>query len=229
VTTPVTLVPIEQRPSRWTVASLLVGLPLAYWVMGAVTPWAGQLFDRRDYGAFYGFWLSVVVLHWLSVAVCLVVLRRNGISLTDVGAPDLLRTMRMIALLAAIGVLFVLVRSTLGPVTVFGGTPFFANGSPTDAPQRLVWVVLAITAGVCEEFVYRGTALTLLRRRGLRTGAAVALATISFALMHGPAGIFGFPLVGTLAVVMSIVYLRTRSLAPGMFAHALLDLAAMLT
>ena len=90
-------------------------------------------------------------------------------------------------------------------------------------------MVVALTAGLCEEFVYRGVALTLLRRRGFGPVASVAIAAVPFALMHGPPGIFGFPFVGTLAVVMSILYLRTRSLAPGMGAHALLDLAAMLT
>ena len=220
---------VQRRPSSWTVANLLAGLPLAYWVKDAVTPWGDQLFDQHDRHAFYGFWLSVVVLHWASVIVCAVVLHRHGIGFSDLGVPDRRRAIRTVALLVVVGLLFVLVRSLLGPVTIFGGTPFFGTASPADVPQRLVWVVVAITAGLCEEFVYRGVALTLLQRRGFSPVASVALASVPFALMHGPGGIFGFPYLGTLAVVMSIIYLRARSLAPVMGAHALLVLSAMLT
>lgn len=220
---------VDPRPRASTVAGLLVGLPLAYWVKDAVFPWAGQLFGHRDHHAFYGFWLSVVVLHWASVVVCVAVVRRNGIGLSDLGLPGRRRVIRTIALLAVVGLFLVLIRSLLGPVTIFGGTPFFGNGSPAGGPQRLVWVVVAVTAGLCEEFVYRGVALTLLRRRGFSPVASAAFACVPFALMHGPAGIFGFPFVGTLAVLMSILYLRTRSLAPGMSLHALLDLSVILT
>ena len=220
---------VERRPSRWTVAGLLVGLPMAYWVKDALTPWGDQLFDQHNHHAFYGFWLSVVVLHWVSVIVCVAVLRRHGIGLSAIGVPDRRRAIRTVALPAVAGLCFVLARSVLGPITIFGGTPFFGAASPVDVPQRLVWVIVATSAGLCEEFVYRGVALTLLQRRGFSPVASVAIATVPFALMHGPGGIFGFPYVGTLAVVMSIIYLRTRSLAPGMGSHALLDLSAMLT
>jgi membrane protease YdiL (CAAX protease family) len=230
VTTPA-LAPaeVECRPGWSTVVGLLVGIPATYWVKDAVTPWGDQLFDQHDQHAFYAFWLSVVLLHWASVVVCVIVLRRHRVGLSDLGAPDRRRAIRTVALPLVVGLVFVLARSLLGPVTIFGGTPFFGVAAPVDVPQRLVWVVVAITAGVCEEFVYRGVALTMLQRRGFGTTASVALATIPFALMHGPGGILGFPYVGTLAVVMSILYLRTRSLAPGTGAHALIDLSAMLT
>jgi uncharacterized protein len=220
---------VVRRPSTWTVAGLLVGIPLSYWIKDALTPWGDRLFDQHDRQAFYGFWMSVVALHWLSVVVCLAVLRRDGIGLHHLGVPDRRRAIRTVALPAVVGVVFVIVRSLLGPITILGGDVFFGIASPADVPQRLVWVVVGITAGVCEELVYRGVALTLLRRRGFSTAAAVAMATIPFALMHGPAGIFGFPILGALAVGMSILYLRTRSLAPGMATHALIVLGAMLT
>ncbi len=220
---------VGHRPNSWTVAGVLAGVPLAYWLKDAVTPWGDRLWDQHDSDAFYAFWLSVIVLHWASAAVCAGVLGRHGVALSDLGVPDRRRLTRIVVLLAVTGLGIVLTRSVLGPVTIFGGTPFFGAGSPVDTPQRLLWVAVAITAGLCEEFVYRGVALSLLRRRGFSPVASVAVATIPFALMHGPGGIIGFPFVGTLAVIMSILYLRTRSLAPGMTAHATLVLAAMLT
>lgn len=219
---------IDRRPRASTVIALLVGLPLAYWVKDAVFPWAGRLFGHGDHRAFYGFWGSVVLLHWASVVVGVVALRHQGIGLSELGLPDWRRAIRTAAALVVAGAILVLLRSEFGRVTMFGSTPFFGSGAPVGALQRLVWVPVAVTAGMCEEFVYRGVALSLLRRRGLGTKASIAVAAVSFALMHGPAGIFGFPFVGTLAVLMSIVYLRTKSLVPGTVLHALLDLSVVL-
>ena len=68
------------------------------------------------------------------------VLRRHGIGLSDIGLPNRRRAIRTIAVLAVVGLLLVLIRSLLGPVTIFGGTPFFGHGSPADGSQRLVWI-----------------------------------------------------------------------------------------
>src|SRR5205814_429483 len=94
-----------------------------------------QLFDQHNHHAFYGFWLSVVVLHWLSVVVCVVVLRRNGIGLTYLGVPDRSRAGRTVALPTMVGLLLVVARSCLGPFTIFGGTP--CSTSPSSSPDGL--------------------------------------------------------------------------------------------
>jgi membrane protease YdiL (CAAX protease family) len=221
---------VTARPvRRSTVLALLIAFPIAYWAKDAVFPWAHQLFGDEHHHAFYGFWISVVALHWLFVGAGIVFLRRHGMTPSDLGVPTAQEARRGLTLLIVAAVALVLVRSSLGGLSIFGGTPFFGSGSPQGLAQRLVWIPVAITAGICEEFVYRGMAITILRKTGFSTAASVALATVSFALMHGPAGIFGFPFVGTLAVVMAYLYLRTKRLAPGMVVHALLDLSVILT
>lgn len=217
------------RLSRPALAALLTGLPLAYWAKDAVLPWADQLFGQQDPHAFHGFWLSVIVLHLTTVVTCLLVLRRTGVGTEGLGLPTPRHAVWALVLLFAAGGGLLLVRTVFGPITLFGGTPFFGDGAPADHRQRLLWAIVAMTAGTCEEFIYRGVALSLLRRAGLGVPASVALATISFALMHGLAGIFGFPYLAVLAVAMSAIYLRTGRLLPGVVLHTLVDLSVILT
>jgi uncharacterized protein len=208
---------------------VLVVFPLAYWVKDAVCPWAGELFGDHDHDAFYGFWLSVVVLHWASAGISLLVLRRQGVDGAELGLPDRRAGLRRALVLAGVGLGLVAIRTVVGDLWPFAGAPFFGSGAPVGVAQRLVWVPVALTAGFCEELVYRGAALTLLRRRGLGNGVSIGLAAVSFALMHGLAGVFGFPFVAALAVAMSWIYQRTGRLQPGMTLHTLLDLSILLT
>lgn len=222
--------PAYERPvGAGVIAVVLVGFPLAYWVKDAVFPWAGDLFGDDNHDAFYGFWLSVVALHWATALTAVLVARRQRIALAELGLPDQPAALRRALVVGAIGFGLVAFRTLIGDVWPFHGTPFFGPGAPFTLAQRLVWVPVAMTAGICEELVYRGVALTLLERRGFGRGTSVGLAAVSFALMHGPAGIVGFPFVGTLAVATSWLYRRTGRLQPAMTLHSLLDLSILLT
>src|SRR5438067_8037103 len=103
---------------RSTVLALLTAFPLAYWGKDAVFPWAHQLFGNKHHHAFYGFWLSVVVLHWVFVAVGVVFLRRYGSALSDLGVPSAREARRGLTLLLGAGMAFVLIRSAFGALAI---------------------------------------------------------------------------------------------------------------
>ncbi len=60
---------------RWQVLVLMVGFPVLYW-LNSVTPWAYGLFVQRDHSHFMSFGISVLVLHWLSLATALYFVRQ---------------------------------------------------------------------------------------------------------------------------------------------------------
>ena len=87
-----------------------------------------------------------------------------------------------------------------------------------------VRVALVVTAGICEELVFRGY---LIERLALLTGnlrLAAMLAWAVFTLLHLPRwGSGGTLQIGAWALVISILYLRTRSLPACMLMHILND------
>jgi membrane protease YdiL (CAAX protease family) len=88
------------------------------------------------------------------------------------------------------------------------------------------YAALAVTAGVCEEFLYRGFAMAALSRAGLAPWAVVLISSVLFGLAHtyqGRAGVVGTTLMG---LVFGIAREALQSLGPVMVWHAVVDLAA---
>jgi uncharacterized protein len=97
---------------------------------------------------------------------------------------------------------------------------------PVTPIEYFPFAALAITAGVCEEFVYRGFAMASLSHVGLPVWLVVLATSALFGLAHAYQGRAGIMSTGIFGVVLAIGRLLTGSLIPVMFWHAGLDLAA---
>ncbi len=97
---------------------------------------------------------------------------------------------------------------------------------PVTLIEYLPYSALAVTAGVCEEFIYRGFLLAALFRTGLPVWAGVVLTSALFGLAHAYQGRAGILSTGIFGVVLALGRLGFGSLVPVMMWHAGLDLAA---
>ena len=94
---------------------------------------------------------------------------------------------------------------------------------PHNRVERAWFVPVAITAGLCEEFMYRGFLLWAFRPWLGLWGAALA-STVSFGFAHAYQGRRGAIRAGTLGAVFVVLAIAMGSVVPGMVLHALLDL-----
>jgi uncharacterized protein len=97
---------------------------------------------------------------------------------------------------------------------------------PNSRVEFLPYFALAVTAGVCEEFLYRGFAMAALTKVGLPTWSVVALTSLLFGLAHtyqGKSGVLGTGLLGVVFGCFRVVY---ESLVPVSIWHATVDLVA---
>jgi membrane protease YdiL (CAAX protease family) len=207
----------------WQVALVLVGWPAAY-LVNSFMPWSRELFGRLNSGWFYAFWASVTLLHWACVAYCV---HRAGGSLREIGLVTSQRRMLvMLACLVALGAALVFLRAhdprPPAPITI--ATVMF----PRTTGQRLFWIAMSLTAGICEELVYRGFAIRALRGRGMRAWLALMTASVSFVFVHGLAGAFAFPIYFTFGLLFGALFLWRRTLAPGVCLHTAFDMFAIL-
>jgi membrane protease YdiL (CAAX protease family) len=97
---------------------------------------------------------------------------------------------------------------------------------PTKPVERLPYCGLAVTAGVCEEFLYRGFAMAVLQRAGLPTALVVILTAAFFGLAHAYQGRSGVVATALMGILFGIGRLVFDSLAPMMVWHAGLDIVA---
>jgi len=88
------------------------------------------------------------------------------------------------------------------------------------------YCALALTAGVCEEFLYRGFAMAALSGAGLAAWMIVVLTSILFGLAHAYQGRGGMIGTGLLGLIFAVSRLFFSSLGPVVIWHAAVDIIA---
>lgn len=216
------------RITRREVLAVLIVFPTLYLVHG-FAPHSQRLFVDEDHSAWGAFWATAAILHWTSVAVVVAVLRRRRLSLADIGLDvPACKLATVGGALVALGLAFVFIRSSLGPVDILGGNPVFGIATPWTTSEWIRWIPMAITAGFCEELVYRGFGISAQVAAGATRRRAVTTATVAFVFLHGFSAFFLFPVYIALALAMTAIYRRTNSLLPGMIIHTVIDLSVIL-
>jgi sodium transport system permease protein len=92
----------------------------------------------------------------------------------------------------------------------------FLESGFDDIGLPVLLLLIAVSPGVCEELVFRGAFLGLLRRTGT-TRAAVIGSSVFFALIH--LSVFRFVPTFLLGATMGAIVVRTRSIFPAMLFH----------
>jgi CAAX protease family protein len=197
----------------------LLGFSFASAHAGSLTPFGPKIGRALGYIVVIIFEWSVVAFIWLRVS-------QRGIRMAELIGGSWARPIHFLRDLA-IAVAFLIVSAG-----VLSGLDYFVKTAPNQAirnllPQGPVEVVLflatSLTAGFCEELIYRG----YLQRQFTALMHAVAggifLQATTFALSHGYQGWRFVVLITVLAAMLGLLAHWRRSLRPGMIAHALQD------
>ena len=99
---------------------------------------------------------------------------------------------------------------------------------PHTVQERYLWLLVSVSAGICEEIVYRGFLPWYFLRgiSGLQTTFfwGVVLSTIIFALAHSYQGLKGVIGTAMLGALLAYLYFITDSLLASIILHAFLDM-----
>ncbi|WP_448639990.1 CPBP family intramembrane glutamic endopeptidase [Geodermatophilus sp. URMC 63] len=101
---------------------------------------------------------------------------------------------------------------------------------PRTPAERRLFSVVGVTAGVCEEWLYRGFFLAVVAAAGggLPVPVLVLAGAVAFGLAHAYQGRHGVVLTGVLGGVFAALYLDTGSLLLPVLLHAAVDLRFLL-
>ena len=94
----------------------------------------------------------------------------------------------------------------------------------TDAERYHFWFV-AVTAGICEEILYRGFLLGFLRAWS-GVIAAIVISSIVFGWAHIYQGYRGVPRTALVGLLLAVVVVLTKSLWPAILIHAAVDFSS---
>jgi membrane protease YdiL (CAAX protease family) len=202
----------------------VVGQPVVGW-------WSArrQRRDRRP-GARRRRYLRTTVLEWALAAVAVgLVLAAPGLDLGDLGfhwprasaytVVGVLGLVLSVALLAGL-------RRRLDRGARLVATAEVDALLPRTAAERRGFAWLALTAGVCEELLYRGFLLAVVVAEAPELGAGrlVLVSALAFAVAHTYQGVVGMLTAGVLGAGFAVLFLGTGSLLLPVLYHALIDL-----
>lgn len=94
---------------------------------------------------------------------------------------------------------------------------------PRSAREVVLWILLSVTAGICEEVVFRGYLQRQLAALAKNAWAGIVVSGLIFGSAHGYEGARRMMLVGIFGMLFGLLAHYRRSLRPGMIAHAFHD------
>jgi membrane protease YdiL (CAAX protease family) len=96
---------------------------------------------------------------------------------------------------------------------------------PNTATERAAWIFLSISAGICEEAIYRGFMIGFLHdAASLPLFGALASSSLIFGLAHFYQGVAGVLRTTVAGFAFGFLFLLSGSLIPCIVLHILLDL-----
>jgi len=218
-------------------------MPWDFWliflVLAIVVPWRGRVrlerllsqpaFSTKEKLVLYG---TTIAFQWILLGVVAWRAMARGLTQSELGLGrgfDATIVMWSVIGALALGAFQWFNLGRLGSMT--GAVPeLMRKLSERLMPQTTVesapYAALAVTAGVCEEFVYRGFVMAALSRLGMTTWIVLIFSSVLFGLAHayqGRSGIVGTTLMG---FVFGLARVLTVSLAPAVVWHAGVDLVA---
>jgi uncharacterized protein len=166
-------------------------------------------------------YISSIISLWLLAAVTLIVSSIAGIPFTALGfaATPLTPFLLWTGALTAAGVGMVLIFHASG----FRDSELVRQLIPVTGTDRALFLGVSITAGVCEEIVFRGFLLHVLL---LATGSlplALLLSSGVFGVVHAYQQPLGALRAALLGAMLALPLLLTGSIYPAIVAHILID------
>ena len=210
---------------------------LIFFVLGVVLPWRGQLrlknmmaIPQMGTKERLGLYFSTITFQWVAVVLTAWRAWARGLTLEELGLVVHGRGRIFFAAIvgaATLGGLQWLNLRRMGRSS--GKARNFMQALaerilPQTRGELIPYFALAVTAGLCEEFLYRGFAMAALTRAGLPAWGVVLLSSALFGMAHLYQGRRGLVSTLTIGLLFSTIRAWTGSLLPCVVAHFVADI-----
>lgn len=226
----------DSRLDGWTWLALLVTLVIypAAWCAGYIGPIIVKIY-RGSRAHWWYFWLLALAFHWIPFAFVWLALKKNHQPWSSIGV-DWGWYRRWWWIFATILAALVAAAFLAPGLHYPDGLPRIGRSNPRfmiplSTPERLFVIVVAFTAGVTEEVLFRGFAITRLTRVVGSPWRALPITVVSFLFIHGTPRSVQMLVVYTLAGLafgVPFVLMKQRRLEVLILIHFLIDAGMVL-
>lgn len=172
-------------------------------------------------------YLVTICVEWFFFILVVTGVRRSGASVLLVvgdhwqSARQVLRDIGIAAGFWVVALALLLLFARLLHINAQGrDMQFFL---PHGGPEITLWVVLSVTAGVCEETIFRGYLQRQFMALTKSAPAGILLSAAAFGAAHAYQGFRRMILIGLFGAMFGILAYWRRSVRPGMIAHTWQD------
>ncbi len=172
-------------------------------------------------------YLITVFVEWLFFALVLAGVRSHGASVLLVlgdrwqSARQVLRDIGIAAGFWIVALLLLGIFSHLLHIDAQGRDMQFLF--PRGVGEIILWIALSVSAGICEETIFRGYLQRQFMALTRSTPAGILLSAAEFGAAHAYQGFRRAILIGLFGAMFGILAYWRKSVRPGMIAHAWQD------
>jgi membrane protease YdiL (CAAX protease family) len=212
---------------------------LIFLALAVILPWRGRLRMKKLLATpsvssmeRLVLYASTIAFQWLAVAVVGWRAWAHGYTAALLGL--VLHDRGRLAVAAIVGALVIATLQWLNLRRV-GRMPVESRGPlqaiaerilPQSTVELLPYLALAITAGLCEEFLYRGFAMAVFTRVGFQAWLVVLISSVLFGLAHSYQGRGGMVMTLIVGLVLGASRIAFDSLVPAIIWHGAVDVVA---
>jgi membrane protease YdiL (CAAX protease family) len=176
------------------------------------------------------FYLHGLIFEWLVFALVVEGVRRSGTPVVMVlgnrwhSAYQVLRDIGIAAAFWTISIFLLVIFGRLLHITALGRNIRFVY--PQGRVELIVWMALSITAGICEETIFRGYLQRQFIAMTKSVPAGIFISAVAFGAGHAYQGFRRALLLGLYGAGFGILAHWRKNVRPGMMAHSWQDLLA---
>jgi uncharacterized protein len=218
-------------------------MPWDFWLifvfLGVVVPWRGRvrlkgLLEKPTIGSAekIRLYVGTIVGQWVLVGVVAWRCAARGLSAAELGLESPWKIRLVAGALLGAAMLCGLHWLRLKKAGRMQGTAVEAMRKlavrilPASRTELIPYIGLALTAGICEEFLYRGFVMAALGRVGLAGWVVVLASSALFGLAHAYQGWGGVAATFVIGIVFGVSREMFENLIPAMVWHSGVDIVA---
>jgi membrane protease YdiL (CAAX protease family) len=171
----------------------------------------------------------VILSEWAFVIALLLLTHKHGLSVNALGENFGNTNLTVITTIVLLSIFVIMVyfnvrqlrkmklkklETELGPLKMF---------LPSNKPEFIAFILIAFTAGICEELLYRGWLQNLLVYGTGSVWIGLVVGAIIFGLGHAYQGKMGIIQTGIYGLILGSVFILTKSLVAGQVLHVIVD------
>jgi len=212
---------------------------LIFFVLGVILPWRGRARIKKLLAMPHvstmerlGLYASTIAFQWFAVGVVAWRAWAHGFTADQLGLTIHARARILVASFVGAATIATLQwlnlrRAGRLPIEKRGALQAIAERIlPRSTVELLPYLALAITAGLCEEFLYRGFAMAVLLHVGLQAWAVVLISSVLFGLAHSYQGRGGIVMTLLIGLILGSSRIAYDSLVPAILWHSAVDVVA---